>query len=115
MRKSKNLNNRGITLIALVITIIVLLILAAISIAALTGENGILTKSKIAQIRTEYTSAEEIIKLRRIAIQAESEVKGEKCTIQDIEEGMYKADNITIEKYYNKEEASIKEGVDRNN
>ncbi len=76
MRKSKNLNNRGITLIALVITIIVLLILAAISIAALTGENGILTKSKIAQIRTEYTSAEEIIKLRRIAIQAESEVKG---------------------------------------
>ncbi len=36
---------RGITLITLVITIIVLLILAGISIATLTGENGILRKS----------------------------------------------------------------------
>ena len=36
-------NDKGITLIALVITIIVLLILAGVSIAMLTGENGILT------------------------------------------------------------------------
>ena len=36
--------NEGITLIALVITIIVLLILAGITIATLTGDNGILTK-----------------------------------------------------------------------
>lgn len=36
-------NTKGITLIALVITIIVLLILAGGSIAMLTGENGILT------------------------------------------------------------------------
>ena len=35
----------GITLIALVITIIVLLILAGITIATLTGDNGILTKT----------------------------------------------------------------------
>ena len=44
---------KGITLIALVITIIVLLILAGVSIAMLTGNNGILTqanKSKVAQI-----------------------------------------------------------------
>ncbi len=38
--------NKGITLIALVITIIVLLILAAVSIATLTGENGILRKKR---------------------------------------------------------------------
>ncbi|MCI8636954.1 MAG: hypothetical protein HFJ36_03755, partial [Clostridia bacterium] len=37
---------KGITLIALVITIIVLLILAGIAIATLTGENGILNKSE---------------------------------------------------------------------
>ena len=37
--------NKGITLIALVITIIVLLILAGVSIAMLTGENGILTRA----------------------------------------------------------------------
>ena len=37
--------NKGITLIALVITIIVLLILAGVSIAMLTGQNGILTRA----------------------------------------------------------------------
>ena len=38
-------NQKGITLIALVITIIVLLILAGVSIAMLTGNNGILTQA----------------------------------------------------------------------
>jgi flagellar basal body-associated protein FliL len=38
----------GITLIALVITIIVLLLLAGVSIVSLTGENGLLTKAKLA-------------------------------------------------------------------
>lgn len=38
-------NQRGITLIALVITIIVLLILAGVSIAMLTGDNGILSNA----------------------------------------------------------------------
>ena len=45
-------NSKGITLIALVITIIVLLILAAISIATLTGENGILTQANKAKTET---------------------------------------------------------------
>ena len=42
MKKLKEIkyNKRGITLIALVITIIVLLILAGVSIATLTGDNG---------------------------------------------------------------------------
>ena len=38
-------SSKGITLIALVITIIVLLILAGVSIAMLTGDNGILTQA----------------------------------------------------------------------
>lgn len=49
-------NQKGITLIALVITIIVLLILAGVSIAMLTGDNGILTRAgdaKMAQIEGE--------------------------------------------------------------
>ena len=41
--------NKGITLIALVITIIVLLILAGVTIATLTGDNGILTKAQNAK------------------------------------------------------------------
>lgn len=48
---------KGVTLVALVITIIVLLILAGVSIAMLTGENGVLTKAK--ESSSETTIAEE--------------------------------------------------------
>ena len=43
----------GITLIALVITIIVLLILAGVTIATLTGENGILTRVQSTKTQNE--------------------------------------------------------------
>ena len=56
-------NQKGITLIALVITIIVLLILAGVSIAMLTGENGILTRAGDAQEATTEAEAEEALKL----------------------------------------------------
>ena len=51
--------HRGITLIALVITIIVLLILAAVSIATLTGENGILAQAENAKKKTEEAAKKE--------------------------------------------------------
>ena len=53
----------GITLIALVITIIVLIILASVGIAMLTGENGILKKASTAKERTLEAEYEEKIKL----------------------------------------------------
>ena len=56
-------NQRGIPLIALVITIIVLLILAGVSIAMLTGENGILTKATESQQKSAAAEAEEALKL----------------------------------------------------
>ena len=56
-------NNKGITLIALVITIIVLLILAGVSIAMLTGNNGILTQAGNAKTETAQAEAEEAVKL----------------------------------------------------
>ena len=60
LKKEKQLkSNKGITLIALVITIIVLLILAGVSIAMLTGQNGILTQAQNAKNRTEEAQAEE--------------------------------------------------------
>ena len=52
-------NNLGITLIALVITIIVLLILAGVSIAMLTGQNGILTQAQNAKQATENAAIKE--------------------------------------------------------
>lgn len=56
-------NQKGITLIALVITIIVLLILAGVTIAMLTGKNGILNKATGAVSETEKATAEEAIKM----------------------------------------------------
>lgn len=64
MKETRSLRARGITLIALVITIIVLLILAGISIAMLTGENGILTKANEAKQKTENSSLLEELRLQ---------------------------------------------------
>ncbi len=56
-------SEKGITLIALVITIIVLLILAAVSIAMLTGENGILKKASTAKEKHLIAQYEEELNL----------------------------------------------------
>ena len=59
LMNKKQEKNTGITLIALVITIIVLLILAGVSIATLTGENGILTRAQEAKEKTEQAQRDE--------------------------------------------------------
>ena len=71
--KAENINiinnikhNQGITLIALVITIIVLLILAGVSLAMLTGENGILTKAQQAKEETKKAAKEESERLNSL-------------------------------------------------
>ncbi len=52
-------NQKGITLIALVVTIIVLLILAGVSIAMLTGQNGILDRASEASYQTKLQNVAE--------------------------------------------------------
>ena len=64
---------KGITLIALVITIIVLLILAGVSIAMLTGQNGILTQAQKSKSTAELKSAEEKVKLAIMTARSQSE------------------------------------------
>ena len=56
-------STKGITLIALVVTIIILLILAGISIAMLTGNNGVLTQAKSAKENTRVGEVQEKVKL----------------------------------------------------
>lgn len=62
-RQINQKKNNGITLIALVITIIVLLILAGVSLVTLTGDNGILTKASEAKERTGQANAEEQVEI----------------------------------------------------
>ena len=61
--KNKIKEERAITLIALVVTIIVLLILAGISISMLTGQNGILNRASEAKESTGAAQTEELVKL----------------------------------------------------
>ena len=62
-KKQKLKEGKGITLIALVITIIVLLILAGVTIATLTGDNGILKKAGDAKTQTEQAKEDENLKI----------------------------------------------------
>ena len=67
--------NTGITLIALVITIIVLLILAGVTIATLTGENGILTQATNAKEKNNSARAEEEVALALSNLKIEESIK----------------------------------------
>ena len=54
---------RGITLIALVVTIVVLLILAGVSLNLILGNNGIITKAKESRTETRMAQIDEQVKL----------------------------------------------------
>ena len=60
---SSKTTTSGITLIALVVTIIVLIILAGVSISTIVGENGIITKAKEVEFKTELTIVAETINI----------------------------------------------------
>ncbi len=94
--------NNGITLIALVITIIVLLILAAVSIATLTGENGILTRANDSKKQTEIASVKEQAQLDIANWIAERLENGEDTTLDDatIKNIIETANASNTDKYY---------------
>lgn len=100
MKKIKENSTNGITLIALVITIIVLLILAGVNIAILTEENGLLTKSRDAKIKTEISTEQEQIQLALIAYKMDSS-NNDKYTLIEKE---------TNQKILNKTEENILKG-----
>ena len=80
MTEKLNLNkkifsNKGITLIALVVTIIVLLILAGITISTLIGENGIISNSQDTKSQSVYAEAEERMKLAYMVVRSEIATK----------------------------------------
>ena len=60
----------GITLIALIVTIIILLILASVTIATLTGENGILKNANNAKKQTEISEEKEVLDTKTIMFES---------------------------------------------
>ena len=79
MYEQKN-KQRGITLIALVVSIIVLIILAGVSIAMLVGENGIITQAQIAKEETEKAQQNEEKGLQELEEYIDSSLGGETAT-----------------------------------
>ena len=69
------LNNKGVTLIALVVTIIVLLILAGVGIATLTGEDGIITNAQKAQVATVEAEVVDRMNLAYSSLKTEATIK----------------------------------------
>ena len=67
---------KGITLIALIVTVIVLIILAGVSISLVLGENGIITIAKRAKENTELAKVEEETRLNELAKQLEEGTSG---------------------------------------
>ena len=68
--------NKGITLVALVVTIVVLLILAGVSINLVLGNNGIIAKAKEAQRESAEASQNDLIGMNELAQQLEEQING---------------------------------------
>ena len=76
MKQMKNKKERGITLIALVVTIIVLIILAGVSINLVFGNLGIVTKAKEAKRMQEQAELNEQIALGKLSNEIDKEING---------------------------------------
>ena len=101
MRKTKN--NKGITLIALIITIIVLLILASISLKAIKGKDGILNDTKYAKysvkIRDYQTELNEYITTKEEQSYSGEEVRIYAETPEEIKKIIKGISNEDAEKF----------------
>ena len=90
-QKRMQKNSKGITLIALVITIIILLILAGVTIATLTGDNGILTQAGKAKDKT--TEAESI---ERVQIEVAGSFGNDgKIDVDELNENLKNIEGLT--------------------
>ena len=70
MMKNRVKKNRGITLIALVISIIVLLLLSGITVIMITGKDGLIKKTEMAVKNTKVSSEKEKIQLSVLAVKS---------------------------------------------
>ena len=76
--------NRGITLIALVVTIVVLLILAGVTISIVFGDNGVISKAQEAALQTKIESVKEKVALEMVDLETDSTLTGNPLTAETI-------------------------------
>lgn len=76
--------NKGITLIALVVTIVVLLILAGVTISIVFGDNGVISKAQEAALQTKIESVKEKVALEMVDLETDSTLTGNPLTAETI-------------------------------
>ena len=82
---------KGITLIALVITIILLLILTGVVVKTITGENGLIKHTQVAKEKYEIEEAKEQINIVIVGLEMEKIAKNQQGpTIEEILDKLYK-------------------------
>ena len=101
--------SKGITLIALIVTIIVLIILAGIAISMLTGNNNILSSATEAREETRRATAKEIMTLKITGIETKSySEKMRMPTLKEVADALCEDDDI---KYVER----VSQGIGKNN
>ena len=106
-------NNKAITLIALIITIIILLIIAGVAISFTIGEDGIFEKSKKGAEKYEMAEAKEQIELAIQGLVMEKTQNGEDFpTLREIVDKLYEdkiiiSDDLTDEDGEGNEESTV--------
>lgn len=108
-KKIKELkSSRGMTLLALIVTIIVLVILSAVGIHFVLENNGILNKTKEAKNETLKQAATEKINLKITNAQMETYVKEQRMpTLQELSDGLCEDDEIQYVKLQSKKIGSV--------
>lgn len=101
MSKLKISNQRGVTLIALVVTIIILIILAVISVNALFGEDGVITAAQSSKIEHKQGEIYEAVRLVIMEKEVERIALGDDYDLYEIEEILYKKGIATEVDYVN--------------
>ena len=100
--------NKGITLIALVITIIILIILAGISIRIALGNTGIINKAQTASEKTIKEAAKEAMNLKITNVQIESYVEKQRMpTLQEIADNFCQDEDFEYVELETKKTASL--------
>ena len=94
-KTTKQQKNTGITLIALVVTIIVLLILAGVSIMMLSGNNGILNRAAEAKEATRGSEVQETVRLEAINNTTSDYIGGEKKSRAKVIEELHDMEKLT--------------------
>ena len=89
-------SDRAITLIALVITIIVLLILAGVSIATLAGDNGILTRANDSKVESRGATVEELKNLWKMEKETDRRTGTKTAkTLEEFVNSLVEQENLT--------------------